>query len=281
MTRPTAVLSIAILLLALATACTSASTAPPSEVGPPASSASPQAQPPFSSASPAEGSAVTLESISLEDLPLGDEVFDAGAILIRLDPGLTPIVAPPGATEASTAIVTVHGLGSEGYEWVYPLHQYLDAGIATYFYRWDWSQCPGPASQQLAAVLPRLLDERPQLDRLIVVGHSYGGVVVANLATSWDATVPLEAHVVAAPLAIDVSGSCGSWAAFIPAPSTSLTQWRTRWELDDAFSGLSVDPQLVDIPGSEVVLLPETYEGDRLGHNRSLSWVADQIVTSD
>jgi len=279
MTRTLVVLSMAILLLAVA--CTGESIAPPSEVGSAASSASPQAQPPFSSASPADGSAVTLESISLADLPLGDEVFDAGAILIRLDPGLTPIVAPPGATEASTAIITVHGLGSEGYEWVYPLHQYLDAGIATYFYRWDWSQCPGPASQQLAAVLLRLLDERPQLDRLIVVGHSYGGVVVANLATSWDAAVPLEAHVVAAPLAIDVSGSCGSWGAVIPAPSTSLTQWRTRWELDGAFRDLPVDPQLVEIPGSEIVLLPESYEGDRLGHNRSLSWVADQIIARD
>jgi hypothetical protein len=53
-------------------------------------------------------------------------------------------------------------------------------------------------------------------------------------------------------------------------------QWRTRKAIDNAFSALPADPQLVDIPGSEVVTLPDSYRGHRLGHNWSISWVVEQ-----
>ncbi len=54
-------------------------------------------------------------------------------------------------------------------------------------------------------------------------------------------------------------------------------QWRTRQELDNAFKDLDYDPQIIDFPGSQVANLPKRYNGRRLGHLWSLSWVADNL----
>ena len=55
-------------------------------------------------------------------------------------------------------------------------------------------------------------------------------------------------------------------------------EWRTIQALDGAFKDMPTDPQIVDIEGSRVTRLPETYRGRRLGHNWSISWVADEIA---
>ena len=52
---------------------------------------------------------------------------------------------------------------------------------------------------------------------------------------------------------------------------------RSRAELDNAFKDLDYDPQIIDFPGSQVVNLPKRYNGRRLGHLWSLSWVADNL----
>ena len=54
-------------------------------------------------------------------------------------------------------------------------------------------------------------------------------------------------------------------------------QWRTIKELDGAFKDLDYDPQVLEIENSIVTRLPETYKGNKLGHNWSISWVADEI----
>ena len=55
-------------------------------------------------------------------------------------------------------------------------------------------------------------------------------------------------------------------------------QWRTIKELDGAFNSLDHDPQIIDVQGSYVTRLPKVYNGRRLGHNWSLSWVAEEIT---
>ena len=54
-------------------------------------------------------------------------------------------------------------------------------------------------------------------------------------------------------------------------------EWRTIQALDGAFRDLNYDPQIVEIKKSAVTRLPETYKGNKLGHNWSISWVADEI----
>ena len=59
-----------------------------------------------------------------------------------------------------------------------------------------------------------------------------------------------------------------------------LHQWRTIQKLDGAFKDLDYDPQEVEIKNSTVTRLPETYKGNKLGHNWSISWVADELNKS-
>ena len=55
------------------------------------------------------------------------------------------------------------------------------------------------------------------------------------------------------------------------------SEWRTQKKLDGAFKDLKVDPQIINLKNSNIVRLPEVYRGKKLGHNWSLSWVADEI----
>ena len=58
----------------------------------------------------------------------------------------------------------------------------------------------------------------------------------------------------------------------------SFTQWRTQKDLDNAFNSYQYDPQVIPIfAGMQVIDLPRTYRGKRLGHLWALSWTADYI----
>ncbi len=61
----------------------------------------------------------------------------------------------------------------------------------------------------------------------------------------------------------------------IPKKSV-LYEWRTQFQLDNVFKNLNEDPQRIELNGSLVTTLPYTYKGNRLGHNWSISWVADE-----
>ena len=46
---------------------------------------------------------------------------------------------------------------------------------------------------------------------------------------------------------------------------------------DNAFNSYDYDPQIIDFAESSVVRLPSEYNGRRLGHLWSISWVADNF----
>ncbi|MDA0790066.1 MAG: alpha/beta hydrolase [Proteobacteria bacterium] len=217
----------------------------------------------------------------LSELDAGDSVKASGQRLMALAYGLHPLEKgePAGATEPTALLIGIHGYASEGYEWVYPLKTMDDDSTATYFYRWDYSECPSLAADALAAAAVELA-ARQGLARIRIVGHSLGGVLASHLVgRQWP--VPTEVHVVAAPLA----GMSGLNTACSYAPPSGIAeglvfhQWRTRHELDGAFSSLPVDPQLVSVEGMSVTDLPDEYNGHRLGHNWSISWVADELAS--
>jgi hypothetical protein len=92
----------------------------------------------------------------------------------------------------------------------------------------------------------------------------------------WTQEISTQVHAVAAPLAGTGNG-CNNKLPRVLPPYVEVTQWRTIQALDNAFKNWPADPQVVDIPGSVVTRLPETYRGRRLGHNWSISWVAENI----
>ncbi|MFQ6613021.1 MAG: esterase/lipase family protein [Fidelibacterota bacterium] len=218
----------------------------------------------------------SLPAIPFSDLVEGDSVFISGGKLIASPSGLNLIQFPDSRSD--TVFIAVHGYGSRGYEWVHPLKLMAASGQETFFYRWDWNDCPREATDRLEKAIQQLLVQQPEIRHFIIFGHSYGGVIVALLARELHDSISVALNSVAAPLGghIRLAARCPDFPDFKDVDGSGLTQWRTRKEQDGAFRDLPLDPQVVDLAQSQVILLPDSINGVRLGHNRSISWVLDQ-----
>ena len=112
-------------------------------------------------------------------------------------------------------------------------------------------------------------------------------MIVSMFSDKWTSETPLIIHTVAGPLNGPVSSNlrsglfrniCDYYPPNTIRDNVVFYQWRTIKELDGAFNNLEYDPQIIDLKGSLVTRLPDTYNGRRLGHNWSLSWVAEKIA---
>jgi len=214
---------------------------------------------------------------SFDNFNINGDVFSSGESLIALAFGLHDLEVT--TKDQKTLLIGVHGSNSRGYEWVYPL-QVLDKDTNLIsFFRWNDKGCLKPSVNSLLETIRSKIDDNSHLERVILLGHSYGGLLVTAFSEAWDLELPLEIHSIASPL--KGMGGLSSICEYQPPDSLpedmKLHQWRTIQELDGAFKDLDYDPQVVDIKNSSVTLLPETYKGNKLGHNWSISWVADEI----
>ena len=220
----------------------------------------------------------------LSSLDAGEGVRKSGSLLVGLPFGLHAL--EPEEPSASELFVGVHGWRSEGYEWVYPLQTINDADRRMFFFNWDTSddRCQLEVIEEIKASIQNELDAHSGYTSVSVIGHSLGGVVVAQLADAWDVNRPLTIHVVAAPLSALTAApeeECPMQLPRADRENVRLIQWRTRFELDNAFNRMDHNPMVVEIPNSIVVELPKTYRERRLGHNWSISYVAEQIADRD
>ena len=220
------------------------------------------------------------------DLPAGDKVKESGKKLINQPFGFTQIMGD--STKIDNALViAVHGYDSEGYEWITSLKELANNYSTTYFYRFDWDICPDLLGQNMADSLKKLIRKNPNINDVIVFGHSYGGLVVTFLASNMEINVPIEIHTIASPLAgyPRIVDNCelrynDDEKLIYPIWKTNIShsQWRTQKHQDGAFRDLDYDPQDIILVNSAVTLLPETMNGHRLGHNWSISWVINNYL---
>ena len=214
--------------------------------------------------------------IQLNDLSAEISVKTLGKRLIDLPFGLNALEL--SEDEAQEVFIAVHGGSSEGYEWIYPIKTIDTKQKHMHFYRWPDNGCFQSSAEELASEINNLLSQNSSYKKVTLMGHSYGGILVANVLKHWNALTPLEVHVVASPLlgTTMLKSICGYEPIKIIPNNSSLFEWRTQHQLDSAFKDLSEDPQQINIQGSLVTVLPDTYKGNRLGHNWSISWVADE-----
>ena len=215
--------------------------------------------------------------IQLQDFTDSISVQKLGQRLIDLPFGLN--VLESELLEAEEIFIGVHGGRSEGYEWIYPLKTIDTKKKEMYFYRWPDNGCFQESAEALINSIESILEERSALTKVTLIGHSYGGILVSHVLKNWSNPTTIEAHIIASPLLGNnmLINLCSySPITKINANST-LFEWRTQHQLDSAYKDLLVNPQNIEIIGSSVTVLPDTYKGNRLGHNWSISWVADEI----
>ena len=211
-----------------------------------------------------------LLSLNLYGLDPNKEYLKSGQKLMDLDFGLHDLEANQAGKQI---LISIHGRDSRGFEWIYPL-QTIDSEVTkTYFFRWDTTKCP----QKTVPILVKEISAMKDIEKIIILGHSYGGILSSLLLNEIEA-IETEIHVIAAPLgSSDLKKYCGYKHPTSKNKNVSYYQWRTVKKLDYAFNSFDYDPQLIDFKESSVVRLPSQYRGKRLGHLWSISWVADNI----
>ena len=214
----------------------------------------------------------------LDSMDPENDYIKSGQRLMSLEYGLSPLEVMNKKEKA--AVIGVHGVRSEGYEWVYPLTKLDGNDRLTLFYRWDDESCFLPSALKLNQEILLLLEKNSTIKKIVLLGHSYGGILLTWFIENWTSNTPIEIHTIASPLAgLDsISNSCNYVPPKKRNKNVKSVQWKTIKTLDNAFKDLSYDPQLINFKGHEVRNLPDKYKGKRLGHNWSVSYVADEII---
>lgn len=180
---------------------------------------------------------------------------------------------------APTVLIGIHGYGVRGYEWIHPFLELDSENIHTFFFRWNFLGSNEKARRLLLRRIDEIIAEREApLERIVILAHSCGGVMSASAMSRFPSDVQIDLHTVASPL-----NGLGAFTVCKPKlPETvpdnvNFHQWRTTKGKDSVYWYFVNDPQVVTLEPTTVVRLPPKHLGIRLGHVRSLSWVAEQI----
>jgi len=207
----------------------------------------------------------------LKEIYVSDGPFVAGEKLTKFKPGIHYLEEK--STEQSELVIAVHGWKTKGFEWVYPLLEFNKEENRIAFFRWKTTGCPNKATKDLLSIISQ---QTSNYDKITLMGHSYGGIILANLMQE-DFAKQIDMHVIASGISGDprLNSFCGYVAPTKTGINVKGYQWMTQKHLDGAFKDLKTDTQIQNIEGVSVVRLPEEYKGNTLSHNRSISWLVD------
>lgn len=191
--------------------------------------------------------------------------------------------------DSTIGIILVHGFypkkwDTKGFEWVTPILKLSKSGVPLWFYRYKWNECPLTIHDIMSKNLKTLIKSNKDLKSVIIVGHSFGGLITTLLSESWDSKFPIKTHAVATGLARidkDISHKdCQNPKKdkYTIAPNVKYIQWATIKHQDGIFKHLKQDPQKVEIINGKRISLPKKYNGIRIGHNSSLLYVIDNFT---
>jgi len=168
------------------------------------------------------------DKINLELLNSLNDVFDSGKKLMAMTNGLNELELHNGNQEI--LFIAVHGKGSRGYEWIYPLNVINDENNLISFFRWNDNSCINSSIKLLDDSIKDRLKKYKNIEKVILFGHSYGGLLTASFMDQWTGEIPLEVHSIASPLkGLDsISFFCEyKIPKKVPTKST-FYEWRTN-----------------------------------------------------
>jgi hypothetical protein len=204
----------------------------------------------------------------------------------------------------SYAILLVHGYYPPGWkaihhELIEPLNYLSQNNIRTFLFKYDWNRCPDEIGKDLVSQLEILFQQFPKIDQWEIIGHSMGGtsILVANqmlVPNNKDITF----HTVATAVNI-VENKIPFWIRLIrkfqgfdrcdyninslndeiengfPSP---LVEWRNIQAFDSQYKLYPFDVYDKKIKNSIVYTFPDSIDGERVGHTKSLYFSVLEIV---
>ena len=215
----------------------------------------------------------------------GKNTFNLGSQLIEFPLGIHML--EPKDLHGTTAIIGIHGSNSEGYEWIYPLWKLNEPSNIVYFYRWNDNDCANSSTNLLSESLKEVIRSSPDLNSIKLLAHSYGGLhllyslnLIEEIIQNLEKEINVEIHFIASLLSPPklLLVRCGLKDISKSFVHLKIFNWKTIQEIDGAFRSYEKDPQELLLPNIIQTRLPETYNGRKLGHNWSISWVADQLA---
>jgi len=217
-----------------------------------------------------------------------NNAFVLGKDLVAMPYGMQLLEAKN--VSADELIIGIHGGNSEGYEWIYPFWQLNKESNQVFFYRWNDKRCANANNVRLMNHIDSLINNYSSVKRIKILSHSYGGThllysldLIEESIANKNQNLKIEIHFIASllspPLLLRLG--CQFKTDFKNDYSMDIYNWKTIQEIDGAFRNYRKDPQEISISSASQTRLPETYNGRKLGHNWSISWVADQISKSN
>jgi len=203
---------------------------------------------------------------------------------------------------SNTAIVAVHGFYPVywieiHHEWVQPFNFLVEKDINTFFYKYDWNECPSIVSKGLEKELESLIERYPNIDNWQIVGHSMGGSVVMFTNQSFKYNKKITFNTVATPVNYEkdktpflirtyesiFSKNCKENIdsldnEFSNGFTNKHIQWRNLKEFDSQFKNYDFDPYDGNIKNSIVYQFPDSIDGERVGHTSSLYFSILKII---
>ena len=134
----------------------------------------------------------------LSNLDYENGVFDSGEKLMQLEYGLHALEEE--LSNDDSLIIAIHGSRSRGYEWVYPLKSLDSENHDIYFFRWNDQGCPYQSAMKLNSLINEKLSGNNLIKRVVLISHSYGGLLTSWFYENWSNDTPMEIHAIATPI---------------------------------------------------------------------------------
>ena len=241
---------------------------------------------------------ITLFVILSLSISTAQEQFESHKDIEKIPNGMNII----HTNDRTQAIVGIHGFypvywTEIHHEWVQPFNFLINKDIRTFFYKYDWNECPSKVAEEFSIELNKLIESYPEIDDWQVGGHSMGGSVVMFTNKLFPYNKKITFNTVATPVYYEREKTpllmrvyesifkkrCSETIdslnnEFDNGFTNKHIQWRNVQEFDSQLKKYNFDPYNRNIKNSVVFQFPDSLNGERVGHTSSLYFSILEII---
>ncbi len=236
--------------------------------------------------------------ICLLNFSFSNDKFSSYRELKKISNGMSVI----HKSDSKMGIIAIHGFYPAywvgiHHEWVQPFNYLVENNINTFFYKYDWNDCPSTVAKDFNKKLNDLIFNNSEIEKWEIVGHSMGGTVVLFSIVNAELNENITYNIVATALHMEIDkvpmatrisiekrfkkcpDNLNSFDdVFSEVFKNELIQWRNIKEFDSQFKKYDFDPYDKDIKNSKIVQFPDSLNGERVGHTSSLYFSILEII---